>query len=112
MTHEHFFPKWLIEYADAREEGIAWPEKVGFEWQERTNVNPEKAVIPLCGDCNSALGIGLEGPVPIFFVDWIKEMASATSNPNYWCDGFGNLRASNGVSFATATIKCTRVVSP
>jgi hypothetical protein len=67
MTREHFFPRWLIEYADARREGIAWPEKVGFEWQDRPNVSPEKAVIPLCIDCNSALGTGLEGPVSQIF---------------------------------------------
>jgi hypothetical protein len=27
MTQEHFFPKWLIEYTDARREGISWLEK-------------------------------------------------------------------------------------
>jgi hypothetical protein len=66
MTHEHFFPRWLIEYADARREGITWPEKVGFEWKDR-NVNPDKAVIPLCDDCNNAFGTELEGPVSQIF---------------------------------------------
>lgn len=67
MTKEHFFPKWLIEYADARQEGITWPEKVGFDWEDRRNVNPEKAVVPLCGDCNGVLGTLLEGPISKIF---------------------------------------------
>ena len=55
MTDEHFFPRWLIEYAEARSEGITWLGRQG--------VNPLKATIPLCGECNALLGTELEGPV-------------------------------------------------
>lgn len=55
MTQEHFFPRWLIEYADAKRDGI--------EWLGRKGLNPEKATMPLCGGCNNAFANTLEGPV-------------------------------------------------
>jgi hypothetical protein len=55
MTREHFFPRWLIDHADARRDGIAWLGK------ER--LNPENATVPLCGECNNAFANALEGPV-------------------------------------------------
>lgn len=59
MTDEHFFPRWLIAHADVRRDGISWRGKKG--------VNPERATIPLCEDCNSALGQKLEAPVALIF---------------------------------------------
>lgn len=67
MTKEHFFPKWLIEYADGRRKGVTWPQKAGFDWTNRENVNPDKAVVPLCPECNGDLGRTLESPVAEIF---------------------------------------------
>lgn len=67
ITKEHFFPRWLIEYADVRRDGITWPQKVGLDWIERKNINAEKAVMPLCDDCNTAFGKELESPVAAIF---------------------------------------------
>jgi hypothetical protein len=67
ITKEHFFPRWLIEYADVRRKGISWPQKVGLDWIEKENVNAEKAVVPLCDECNQAFGRELEGPVAEIF---------------------------------------------
>src|SRR6266852_3847134 len=60
MTNEHFFPRWLIEYANAFHEGIQWiePEK---------RISAEKATVPLCDECNNAFGTTLEGPVSKIF---------------------------------------------
>jgi hypothetical protein len=59
MTDEHFFPRWLLAHADVRRDGITWRGKKG--------VNPEKATIPLCHECNAALGRELESPVALVF---------------------------------------------
>jgi hypothetical protein len=59
MTHEHFFPKWLIEYADVTRRGI--------EWLGREAVSPDKATVPLCSECNNLFGTVLEGPVSRIF---------------------------------------------
>ncbi len=67
MTNEHFFPAWLIEYAHVRRDGITWPQKVGLEWIEKSNVNPEKAVVPLCKQCNNVFGNELESPAAVIF---------------------------------------------
>jgi hypothetical protein len=67
VTKEHFFPKWLIEYADVRRNGVTWPQKSGFDWTDKQNVNPDKAVVPLCDECNNAFGTVLEGPVAGIF---------------------------------------------
>jgi hypothetical protein len=63
VTKEHFFPKWLIEYADVRRRGITWPQKAGLDWTDKRNVDPDKAVVPLCDECNATFGKVLEGPV-------------------------------------------------
>lgn len=67
MNNEHFFPAWLIDYADVRRDGITWPQKVGLNWITKRNVNPEKAVVPLCYECNSVFGKELESPVAVIF---------------------------------------------
>lgn len=67
MTNEHFFPAWLIKYADVRRDGITWPQKAGLDWIEKKKVNPEKAVVPLCDECNSIFGKELESPVASIF---------------------------------------------
>lgn len=59
MTREHFFPRWLIEHADVRSEGIDWLGMKG--------IAPDKATVPLCNDCNNALANNLEGPVSKIF---------------------------------------------
>ena len=59
MTKEHFFLKWLIEYAQVHHEGITWLD-------EQT-INPDKATIPLCQECNEGFGNALEGPVARVF---------------------------------------------
>jgi hypothetical protein len=59
MTQEHFFPAWLIAHADVRRDGI--------DWIERSGVDPSKAMIPLCDECNNAFGTILEGPVSAIF---------------------------------------------
>jgi hypothetical protein len=58
-TQEHFFPKWLIKYADVHREGISWLGKKGL--------NPDKATVPLCDECNNLFGTILEGPVSTIF---------------------------------------------
>ena len=60
MSDEHFFPKWLIEYAQVHNEGIRWLDG-------KTLINPSKATIPLCQQCNSTLGHSLEDPVSQIF---------------------------------------------
>lgn len=67
ITKEHFFPRWLIEYADVRREGVTWPQKQGLDWVDKKNVSAEKAVVPLCDKCNAAFGKELEGPVAEIF---------------------------------------------
>lgn len=59
MTQEHLFPRWLIDYAPARKDNI--------RWLDGKRVAAEKATIPLCTDCNAALGRELEGPVAEIF---------------------------------------------
>lgn len=59
MTKEHFFPKWLIEYAEVRHEGITW--------LDQQTIAPDKATIPLCQECNEGFGNALEGPVAAVF---------------------------------------------
>ena len=59
MTKEHFFPRWLIDYAQVHHEGITW-----FDGQ---TVDPDNATIPLCRECNEAFGTVLEGPVAEIF---------------------------------------------
>src|SRR5262249_2944928 len=59
MTDEHFFPTWLIEYTEARNNGITWLGKEG--------INPARATMPLCRDCNNAFANTLEGPVSLIF---------------------------------------------
>jgi hypothetical protein len=59
MTQEHFFPAWLIAHADVRRDGI--------DWMGRSGVDPNKATIPLCDECNNAFGTILEGPVSAIF---------------------------------------------
>lgn len=60
MTKEHFFAKWLINYADVRD-GIWWIH------DDENKVDADKATIPLCSDCNHAFGTSLEGPVAEIF---------------------------------------------
>lgn len=67
ITKEHFFPRWLIDYADVRRNGVSWPQKNGLDWIQKKNVSAEKAVIPLCGECNGIFGAELEGPVSTIF---------------------------------------------
>lgn len=67
ITKEHFFPRWLIEYADVRRDGISWPRKEGLDWIENKNVNPDKAVVPLCDQCNEVFGRVLERPAAEIF---------------------------------------------
>jgi|SoiMethySBSTD1v2_1073268.scaffolds.fasta_scaffold23554_2 hypothetical protein len=55
MSQEHFFPRWLIKHADVRRDGIEWLGKKGL--------NPEKATVPLCEECNNEFANTLEGPV-------------------------------------------------
>jgi hypothetical protein len=59
MTKEHFFPRWLIDYAQVHHEGISWLD-------EQT-IAPDKATIPLCQECNEGFGTSLEGPVAAVF---------------------------------------------
>jgi hypothetical protein len=59
MTKEHFFPKWLIDFAAVYNEGIVW--------LDGQNVAPDKATIPLCQECNEKFGTHLEGPVAEIF---------------------------------------------
>ncbi len=59
MSQEHLFPKWLIEYASVRKGGITW---LG-----RKRVDPDKATIPLCRECNGALSQSLEAPLAEIF---------------------------------------------
>lgn len=59
MNQEHMFPRWLIDYAPARKEGITWRGKKG--------VSPLTATIPICKECNDTLGMVLEGPVAAIF---------------------------------------------
>ena len=59
MTHEHFFPRWLIEHADVSRDGIDWLEKRGLD--------PGSATVPLCGECNNVFANVLEGPVSSIF---------------------------------------------
>jgi hypothetical protein len=59
MTKEHFFPKWLIDYAKVHHEGIAWLDD--------QRIDPDKATIPLCRDCNEGFGNSLETPVSAIF---------------------------------------------
>jgi hypothetical protein len=67
MTKEHFFPKWLIEYAQVHHEGITWLD-------EQT-IDPDKATIPLCQECNEGFGNALEGPVAEVFRELDREAA-------------------------------------
>jgi hypothetical protein len=59
MSQEHLFPKWLIEYASVRKEGITWLGK--------KRVDPDKATVPLCRECNGALSQSLEAPLAEIF---------------------------------------------
>jgi hypothetical protein len=59
MTKEHFFPKWLIEYAQVHHEGITW--------LDQQTIAPDKATIPLCQECNEGFGNAVEGPVAAVF---------------------------------------------
>jgi hypothetical protein len=59
MSREHFFPRWLIEHADVRTDGI--------DWLGKSRVAPEQATLPLCADCNNAFANNLEGPVSAIF---------------------------------------------
>jgi hypothetical protein len=59
MTKEHVWPKWLIKYANLKEEGVAW--------HDGKMVNPNAATIPMCADCNHELGAKLEGRVSELF---------------------------------------------
>jgi hypothetical protein len=59
MSREHFFPRWLIEHADVRSEGIDW---LGIK-----GIAPDQATVPLCSECNNALATSLEGPVTTIF---------------------------------------------
>jgi hypothetical protein len=59
MTREHFFPEWLIDYAEVHRRGI--------DWLGRKGVHPGKATVPLCGECNNLFGTILEGPVSQIF---------------------------------------------
>jgi hypothetical protein len=61
MTREHFFPRWLINYAGVHNEGIWWIH------DEEEKVGAESATIPLCGECNHTFGTTLEGPVAEIF---------------------------------------------
>jgi hypothetical protein len=59
MTQEHFFPKWLIEYAEVHREGISWLGK--------DDVSADSATVPLCDECNNLFGTLIEGPVSKLF---------------------------------------------
>ncbi|MEH2523999.1 MULTISPECIES: hypothetical protein [unclassified Bradyrhizobium] len=67
MTKEHFFPKWLIEHAEVHHEGITWLD-------EQT-IDPDKATIPLCQECNEGFGNALEGRVAEIFRELDREAA-------------------------------------
>lgn len=51
---EHFWPRWLIRFAEATKEPVSWLGK---------DLPAEAVQIPLCADCNSAFGQDLEGPM-------------------------------------------------
>ncbi len=51
---EHYWPKWLIAFAEATQEPLPWLGK---------NVLADSIQIPLCEDCNSAFGLALENPM-------------------------------------------------
>lgn len=59
MTKEHFFPRWLIEFAQVHHEGITW--------LDAQTISPDKATIPLCQECNEGFGNALEGPAAEVF---------------------------------------------
>ncbi|TIR30118.1 MAG: hypothetical protein E5X07_22995 [Mesorhizobium sp.] len=51
---EHFWPRWLIAFAEATKEPVEWLGK---------KLPAEAVQIPLCATCNSAFGADLEGPM-------------------------------------------------
>jgi hypothetical protein len=59
MTKEHFWPLWLVDYANVSRDGVAW--------EGGPNINPRTATFPICGECNNRLGGELEGPVSQIF---------------------------------------------
>ncbi|WP_309092958.1 hypothetical protein [Phenylobacterium sp.] len=61
MTKEHIWPRWIIERANAGGDQ--------FKWIGGSRATPNKAVVPLCYDCNQRLGTELEGPVSEAFRD-------------------------------------------
>ncbi|MAZ01597.1 MAG: hypothetical protein CMN56_00495 [Sneathiella sp.] len=60
MNKEHYWPEWLIEYANIGNSKVYWLGK---------NIKPGAATIPLCIECNSAFGTQLEGPMKSIFDD-------------------------------------------
>ena len=55
MTREHFWPLWLIDFAEVHEDGV--------RWVNGPNMNPRTATLPMCLDCNNRLGSELEEPM-------------------------------------------------
>lgn len=53
---EHFWPKWLIKFAEANTEKVGW---IGGK------VLPESCQIPLCEECNLEFSARLESPCSI-----------------------------------------------
>lgn len=60
ITQEHYWPKWLAKRANLGSTGVQW---IGGEY-----VGAGAATVPLCGQCNHALGAELEGPVSNIFI--------------------------------------------
>lgn len=60
MSKEHIWPRWLIARANAGKDKFNWVEGPA---------TPNKAVVPLCVDCNNLFGTELEGPVSQAFTD-------------------------------------------
>lgn len=58
-SKEHVFPTWLILRTNTHKTAIKW---VGGK-----SINPKKATLPICGNCNKKLGDALEGPVQKIF---------------------------------------------
>lgn len=54
MNKEHIYPKWLLQHTKTQKDTFKWIYG---------DVPGDQATVPLCIDCNTQLGIELEGPV-------------------------------------------------
>lgn len=61
LTKEHVFPEWLLKRTNTHERRI--------RWINGKRIRGKHCTLPICSDCNAAMGLQLEAPVRVLFDD-------------------------------------------